>query len=681
MKSSFTPLLALIALIVGVPTVALGAEAHIDEILVTATRRHVAADEVSAAVSLIDADAVRGQKLITDALNNSPGVFLQQTTPGHVAVIVRGLKGSSILHLVDGLRLNNAIFRSAPTQYLALIPVSVVERIEVLRGTPASLYGSDAVGGVVQVVTRVPSFDSQASAVRGEIFAGVDSAESGRILRGTLDVGNKRIATSVSAEYLQTGDRKTGGGERTGPSGYKSKAGRFLMAITPDERHSWLFDIHFLEQPMTPRVDELVAGFGQTEASSSEFFFTPNRRLFAHIRYDLAAGPLDMDWRFDASWQRIDDDRVTRNFAAPTRRLEANRSDLTGFMLSGSRTSNFGSWIVGAEFYHDRVSSSRFVQDIATGQSLEVAARFPDGSRVDRAAVFFNIESGVSLRNRVSGGIRVSSVDVLLPETSVSQAASVDATDASGDLGWIFDLTRAWQVVANVGYGFRAPNVFDLGTLGNRPGNRFNIPNTNLKSERALQADFGVRYHSDWLQLETMLFSLQYDNRIVSVLTGDVTPGGRDIVRSVNAARARIRGVEFGFEWQLTQSVVATGAINYTWGEQTVAGQTEAADRIPPLSGRVNVAWDNGSAIRIDAWAAFADLQDRLSARDVRDVRIDPNGTAGWGIIGASATWQPNKAWTLTLGADNLLDKRYRNHGSGLDAPGRKLSVSIRRVW
>ncbi|MCH8135808.1 MAG: TonB-dependent receptor, partial [Proteobacteria bacterium] len=232
MKSSFTPLLALIALIVGVPTVAPGAEAHIDEILVTATRRHVAADEVSAAVSLIDTDAVRGQKLITDALNNSPGVFLQQTTPGQGAVIVRGMKGSSILHLVDGLRLNNAIFRSAPTQYLALIPVSVVERIEVLRGTLASLYGSDAVGGVVQVVTRVPSFDSQASAVRGEIFAGVDSAESGRILRGTLDVGNKRIATSVSAEYLQTGDRKTGGGERTGPSGYKSKAGRFLMAIT-----------------------------------------------------------------------------------------------------------------------------------------------------------------------------------------------------------------------------------------------------------------------------------------------------------------------------------------------------------------------------------------------------------------------------------------------------------------
>jgi outer membrane receptor protein involved in Fe transport len=129
------------------------------------------------------------------------------------------------------------------------------------------------------------------------------------------------------------------------------------------------------------------------------------------------------------------------------------------------------------------------------------------------------------------------------------------------------------------------------------------------------------------------------------------------------------------------RNVQAVAVLNHTWGEQKFAGQTEAADRIPPLSGRLNIAWDNGGALRVDAWARFADAQDRLSARDVRDVRIDPNGTAGWGIIGASATWQPDTAWTLSVGVDNLLDKRYRNHGSGLDAPGRNLSVSVRRVW
>jgi len=673
--------LVLVVLVSGYSPTVYAVDEHIDEVLVTATRRPVAAAEISAAVSIVDVDAVRAQKLITDSLAGSAGVFLQQTTPGQGAAIIRGQKGSSILHLVDGLRLNNAIFRSAPTQYLALVPVSAVERIEVLRGTPASLYGSDAIGGVLQVVTRAPQFDSQASEVRGDVFAGFDTAESGRTLRGTLDIGNERVLTSVSAEYLQTGDRKTGGGQRVGPSGYESKAGRFLMVLTPDDRKSWLFDVHFLEQPMTPRVDELVAGFGQTEPSSSEFFFAPNRRLFAHIRHDLAGGPLDLDWRFDVSWQRIDDDRVSRNFQSSIRRVEGNRSDLTGYMLSASRNFRSGSWIAGAEYYHDRVSSTRLEQDLVSGQSQAVAARFPDGSRVDQAAIFANVERHVSDRNSLSGGIRLSSVDVSLPQTVTSPAASVDATDASGDFGWIFDVSNAWQVVANIGFGFRAPNVFDLGTLGNRPGNRFNIPNTSLKSERALQTDFGVRYRAERLQLEIMLYSLRYDDRIASVLTGDVTPDGRDIVQSVNAAEATVRGAEFGFDWRFMRNVEAVAVLNYTWGEQKFAGQTEPADRIPPLSGHLNIAWENGGALRVDAWARFAGVQDRLSARDVRDVRIDPNGTAGWGIIGASATWQPDTAWTLSVGVDNLLDKRYRNHGSGLDAPGRNLSVSVRRAW
>jgi outer membrane cobalamin receptor len=120
------------------------AESHagqerLDEILVTATRRTVSIAEVSSGLTLIDGASAREQKLVTDALDVEVGAFLQQTTPGQGAAIIRGLKGSSILHLVDGMRLNNAIFRSAPTQYLALVPTSAVERIEVLRGTPASL--------------------------------------------------------------------------------------------------------------------------------------------------------------------------------------------------------------------------------------------------------------------------------------------------------------------------------------------------------------------------------------------------------------------------------------------------------------------------------------------------------------------------------------------------------------
>ena len=101
-------------------------------------------------VDIITSEEIVGGNLLTDALALKPGVFVQQTTPGQGAPIVRGLKGSEVLHLVDGMRLNNAIFRNAPTQYFSLISPGTLERIEVVRGASTSLYGSDAVGGVVR---------------------------------------------------------------------------------------------------------------------------------------------------------------------------------------------------------------------------------------------------------------------------------------------------------------------------------------------------------------------------------------------------------------------------------------------------------------------------------------------------------------------------------------------------
>ena len=664
------------------PLIAAADDNEIEEVLVTATRRVISSEDVSSGLTLVTREQIQAQKLVTDSLASNVGVFLQQTTPGQGAAIIRGLKGSSILHLVDGMRLNNAIFRSAPTQYFSLVPVTAAERVEVLRGTPTSLYGNDAVGGVVQLVTRVPSFDSLQTESRGEVFAAFDTAELGKTTRATLDVGNSAFASSFSAEYLQTGNRRTGSGERIGPSGYESRAARMVFSATPADDRSWLLDVHYLKQPETPRVDELVPGFGQTEPSSSEFLFAPNRRVFVHGKYTKAAGAGGLDWNTDIAWQRIDDDRVTRDFGATDRRRESNSSDLIGLTLSGSRVTEAGSWIVGAEFYHDEVRSARSEENLPTGAIQQVPSRFPDGSTVTQAALYANIEHSLTERNNLNGGIRVSNDDVSLPATLISAAADISSTDISGDLGWLFDATERWQILANLGLGFRAPNVFDLGTLGNRPGNRFNIPNTTLDSERVLQADIGVRHRSDRVEFDLIIYALRYDDRITSVGTGDVTADGRDIVQSVNAAESSIRGVEAGLNVRLSDEIRTRAVLNYTWGEQQVSGNdAEPAGRIPPLNGELVLSYDAGGDYRFESWLRFAGGQDRLSARDVRDVRIDPEGTPGWVVTGASVQASFADDWLISISLDNLLDKRYRVHGSGLDAAGRNLSIGVRRSW
>ena len=401
----------------------------IDEIQVTATRRPTVAENVSAALSIVPNEKVRDARLTTDALMMEPGIFLQQTTPGQGAAIIRGLKGSEVLHLVDGFRLNNAIFRNAPTQYLALVAPGTVDRIEVVRGAPASLYGSDAVGGVVQVLSRIPAFDSAGS--RGSMFLGYDTAELGKVVRASFETGNERIAGLISGEYSDAGDRRIGGGPRIAPSGYESKGARVAVATSPDEFSSWLFDLQFARQPATPRIDELVPGFGQTEPSSSEFLFSPNDRLFAHIRHTREGWLWSADWTFDAGWQQIVDDRITRNFNSPVRRHEENSSELFGLTASAAKNTDSGSWIVGADYYYDTVDSQRIEEDIVSGLAQSVLPRFPDGSTVEHVAVYGNILHKLGNRHSLSGGIRLSSIDTDLV------VSTTDQDDISADLGWI----------------------------------------------------------------------------------------------------------------------------------------------------------------------------------------------------------------------------------------------------
>lgn len=667
---------------VAAPIAASVASTELDEIVVTASRRPVAAGDISSSLSLIERDTVLSQKLTTDALASNVGIYLQQTTPGQGAAIIRGLKGSAILHLVDGMPLSNAIFRSAPTPYLALVPTTAVERIEVIRGTAASLYGSQAVGGVIQVVSRMPSFVSENIQFRRDLILAFDSAELQKSIKGVLDVGNNRLAASLSGEYLETGDRQIGGGSRVSPSGYTSKAARFVVNATPSDSSSWLFDLQFVTQPKTPRIDELVPGFGQIQPSSSEFFFSPSQRLFAHAQHTLSDALLGLDWHFDTAWQRIDDDRTTRDFGSATRRHESNQSNLYALSINASTNTSSTSWIVGVDLQADKVLSTRREEDIASGILTTVQPRFPSGSRINQAAMFGQFDWTASDLHHLSAGLRFTEIQIDIPDTPVNAAAEIDTQRLSGDLGWIFSFSDTWQFVANAGFGFRAPNIADLGTLGNRPGNRFNIPNAHLRVERVRQIDFGVRKQSENVRFELMLYALRFDDRITSVLTGDVTGDGRDIVQSVNAADSSIHGAEAGIEFDLNSSVRARAVLNYTWGRETIgAAAPQAADRIPPLSGKLGLHFELNTRWTLQSWLTVAGQQHRLSNRDIRDPRINPDGTAGWAIVGTQANWTPGNMWTVHLLADNLLDKRYRVHGSGIDAPGRNFSIMIRATW
>ena len=140
-----------------------GENRDVETVQVTATRSEALHRDVSAAVISVGKEQVRAESpdVLAEILRGLPGVFFQQTTPGQGIPIIRGLKGSQILHLVDGMRINNAFFRDAPNQYLGLVDAFAIDRIEVVRGASGSAYGADAMGGVVNILTPEILFNGE----------------------------------------------------------------------------------------------------------------------------------------------------------------------------------------------------------------------------------------------------------------------------------------------------------------------------------------------------------------------------------------------------------------------------------------------------------------------------------------------------------------------------------------
>jgi len=304
---------------------------ELSPIQVTAGKYRSSTNDTATAVSVVTRDEIkeRPNALLPDLLRGESGVYIQQTTPGQGIPIIRGLKGSQNVHLVDGLRLNTAFFRNAPNQYLALVDPFLTSQIEVVRGPASVLYGGDALGGVVNIISHTPDFGGPDFQYEGQLFTSWDSADEKWISHANLDFGNEKWASTLGISYQDIGARTTGSGEEIPFTSYTARAINNKWIYNINNQSSLLFDIQYVHQPSTPRVDDLVAGFGQTEPDSELFLFEPNERLFSHIRYQTSAATRFYDEaEYHVGWQKITDNRRRRDLGDDRTNFEFNPSSL-----------------------------------------------------------------------------------------------------------------------------------------------------------------------------------------------------------------------------------------------------------------------------------------------------------------------------------------------------------------
>ncbi len=445
--------------------------------------------------------ARRTHLLLPQALKESPGVHLQQTTTSQGSLFIRGLTGQQILHLVEGVRFNNSTFRPGANQYLALVNPSFAERVEIVRGPNSAQYGSDSLGGTINVLTRPTGI----GASRFELHGGLDTFFASADLSGGagfhLAGGGRRWGFLLGGSGFRAQDLRTGGGvdshsvvtrllgisskvlgSRLQDTGFTQYGTNAKFVTRPTDSDTFTFEYMRGAQLGVRRYDQLDGGLGNLLNR-----FDPQTLDFAVARYSRIGLPLLDSLSLAVSYNGQRDDRTSQsinNASGLRSRIteEHNRTNVFGYQAQA--TTHVGrrhSLSFGGEFYDEFIDSER--RDLrfnnTTGgftDATAVRARFPDGARYRTLGLFAqDIVRLIPQRLTGTFGLRYSRFSFRQasadnPRDAQGRPTVPDFETAFGDVtfntGFVFSLNQHLNLTANVSRGFRAPNVNDFGSIG-----------------------------------------------------------------------------------------------------------------------------------------------------------------------------------------------------------------------
>jgi outer membrane receptor protein involved in Fe transport len=700
---------------------------------VTGTRRPLDAFESPRATSGTDRRSLedRQVRFAPDALRETVGVMVQQTGSGQGSPFVRGLTGNQVLILVDGVRLNNSTFRFGANQYMATIDPFTIDRVEVLRGPGSVLYGSDAVGGVIQVLTRERRDFSALHDVGGGLVGRYGSAARERTGRVEADAQGGPVALTGGFTWSDFDDLR--GGRRTGVqpfTAYRQEAGDVKAQARIGTLEVALAH-QYLAQYDVDRTDRLTLALPGSLPPSLHFEFDPQRRNLTTLSArseELGDLPLAA-FRSNASFHRQEEHRDEITRASPTRLAKDKDVVETWGTSHQLETKEVLRQVVtaGIEAYRDHVISRRRRVDLASGATTVVRPRFADGATYGTLAVYAQDEVRiVPGRVVLTLGGRYTRIDIDGDFTdatpgvgTVTLDQEIDALVGQAHL-WVSPLDEL-AFTGGVSQGFRAPNFDDLSVFGSVSGS-FEVPNPDADPERSLATEIGAKWRlpgedplltgavfGHWTEFRDLLQRTNGTLDGLSFVDGDgdgvQDPGEVPVVTRRNVGQARIFGVEVEARLRAPREVSlagerwsASGHFSWTYGSDL---ENDVPVRgIPPASALVGLRCEvEEGQYWLEGTGAFVRAQERLNPGDLADPRVPPGGTPGYevyslrggarftlfrgetpfravGVGSAASAEKPlNAEWTL--GIENILDRDYRVHGSGVNGAGTNFVTTL----
>lgn len=665
-------------------------------VIVTATRTEHQPFDLAQSVSVIPSSKIieRSAKSAAEALREEPAVFVQKTNHGGGSAILRGMSSSQILLMVDGIRLNNSIYRLGNHQYLTTVDYNMLDQIEILRGPGSLQYGSDALGGTINLKTHTPSLSANAPFFKFGAFGRYATADQERTLRPELSYHGNRLAVKIGWTIKKLDDLRRGSRsfhkeiERSkdlvqSPSGFSASDLDFKLqyALSKNRRLIWAYQKSVQER--VPRYDKYENdGYHQWlyEPQDRDLVYLTYREH--HIHHFLSTFKLNLSYQLQSEGRIIQPD--------PDATITREKDDVGTIGLSTQFDTPLSRQLItyGFEVYRDQVNSRRRLENpISENINEAPRGRYPDDARYMQSGIFVQDEIFMSRNWRITPGMRFSYHTTrfdLKGDTLTNppvERVDLDFSSLTGSIGVLYRISDQMNISLMYSQGFRAPNLSDLSKLGESKSNVYEIPNPDLKPEKSHNIDLGIKIRTDdneaamtlyYARLTDLLASAddRYNGRESLVINGQTYK----IKSKQNIGKGFVIGLEHYFRSRLSKWVSLRGQLTYTYGQNT--SLNEPIGGIPPLFGLIGLKYIH-PRFNLDYYLRFATRQRRLSDDDKDDKRIPEGGTPGWYTLNFRTKVSLFQRLNLYLALENILDMNYREHGSGINAPGRNFIISL----
>ena len=702
----------------------------LNEIVISASKFEQSKKEVPQNIISVNSKAIQlsNPQTSADLLSNSGRVFVQKSQLGGGSPMIRGFSTNRLLVTVDGVRMNNAIFRGGNVQNVISINPFNVENTEIILGSGSVIYGSDAIGGVMNFYTISPKLSETTTpdlSARSTVRYASASQEKTAHLDFNLgfqkwgfhssvsvsDFGDLKMGTNGLDDYLSFHYSTSVNGQDVMVSNTTPRVQKFTnfsqmhlaQKVLYKANDDLKFDLglHYSTTSDYPRYDRLSTYDSDGILHYAEWNYGPQDWFLANLQMTkLSSGSSLYDKiKISSAYQNFKESRINRKFNSDTRKVRRENVDALSlnfdFYKSLSTRSNIS---YGTEYIYNKVSSSGYKINIDTNATAAIATRYPNNSTWQTLAAYLSHKYKPNSKLTVQSGIRYNyvTIDADLTENSTFynlpyRTADLDTSALTGTLGLSWDPNSTFLWKLNLTTAFRAPNIDDIGKIFDPQEGVVVVPNGNLKPEYAYGGELGVTVNvKESVVFDCSAYYTYLEHALVrksfainGVSTIEYNEEMSEIQAIQNASKSWIYGVEAGLKIQFSKALKFTSHYSYVHGVQEETPGVELPVRhVAPIFGDAHLIWKHNK-FQMDGFINYngalgsldisSELADSLFALDAQGKPYAPS----WYTLNLRTQFDFNKSLSVVGAIENITNQRYRTFSSGISAPGTNLIAAI----